>query len=197
MQSLWQSLNLELQIFYGVGILALLILIIQLVLSFFGGDADSMDGGFDAHGDGLGVFSIRGVAGFFTGFGWTGAVLLRSGHSLVVAIIGGLIVGLGFMFVIFFMMRSMMRLQSSGTLDYNNAIGEVATVYVTVPADAKAGGQIEVMVQGRLITAEAIYRGASSIAPGSKVQVVEKVGNSTFIVTPLSAALSNPHSSHL
>jgi len=36
-ESWWQALNLERQIFYGIGILALFSLALQLVLSIFGG----------------------------------------------------------------------------------------------------------------------------------------------------------------
>ena len=89
------------------------------------------------------------------------------------------------MVAIFLLMRSMMRLQSSGTLNYANAVGEIGTVYVTIPADSKAGGQIEVMIQGRLATAEALHQGSSTIIPGTKVRVVETIGRSTFVVVPL------------
>ncbi len=88
---------------------------------------------------------------------------------------------------IFLMMRAMLRLQSSGTLDYNNAVGEVATVYVTVPAFQKAGGQIEVLIQGRLTVAEALHKGGTPLSPGTKVRVVETLGRSTFVVEPLLA----------
>ncbi len=185
---LWRALNPELQIFYGIGIIALVILLLQLLISFFLGDSDSFDLDVDGHGDGMGVFSVRGVTAFFIGFGWTGAIILRSGHSLGLAVLGGAVAGIVFMVAIFFMMRSMMKLQTSGTLNYANAVGEVATVYVTIPADTKAGGQVEVMIQGRLMTAEAIYRGSVAISPGTKVQVIDRVGSSTLVVAPLSSS---------
>jgi membrane protein implicated in regulation of membrane protease activity len=186
MEIWWQALNLELQIFYGIGIIALLALVLQMALVLFGGMDDSGDlGDGGHHEDGLGIFSIRGITAFFLGFGWTGIILLKAGHSLALAIVLGLFVGSVLMLGLFFVMRSMMRLQSSGTLNYANAIGEIATVYVTVPGVQKGGGQVEVMIQGRLAMAEALYRGEISLSPGTKVRVIETIGRSTLVVEPI------------
>lgn len=189
MELWWQGLNLELQIFYGIGVIALIALVIQFLLLGIGGVDEVGDfgdaGGLSDHGSGLGIFSFRGITAFFLGFGWTGAIALKSGLSVAVAIVLGFLVGTVLMIAFFLLMRSMMRLQSSGTLDYRNAVGEVATVYVTVPGSGKGGGQVEVMIQGRLSVAEALHRGESPIVPGTKVRVVEMLGRSTLVVEPL------------
>lgn len=186
MEQWWNALNLELQVFYGIGILALLILVLQFAMLLFGLDHDTDFSADAVHDSGLGIFSVRGITAFFLGFGWTGVIALKAGLPLGAAIALGILVGGVLMLAIFFLMRAMMRLQSSGTLDYANAVGEVATVYVTVPAEGKAGGQIEVMIQGRLSTVEALHHGAERLSPGTKVQVTALVGRSTFVVEPLS-----------
>ena len=89
------------------------------------------------------------------------------------------------MLAIYLMMRSFMRLQSSGTLDYGNAVGQMGTVYLTIPPVQRSGGQIETMIQGRLVTAEALQKGTLPLKPGTKVKVVERIGSSTLIVEPL------------
>ena len=89
------------------------------------------------------------------------------------------------MAAIYVMMRGVMRLQSSGTLDYGNAVGQMGTVYVTIPPVQRSGGQIETMIQGRLVTAEALQKGSQPLKPGTKVKVVERIGSSTLIVEPL------------
>lgn len=186
MELWWGALNLELQIFYGIGLIALLALFLQMALLLFGGVDDATDVGHaGGHESGLGVFSFRGITAFFLGFGWTGVIALKAGLSLGIAISLGLLVGGVLMVAIFLLMRSMMRLQSSGTLDYHNAVGEVGTVYVTVPGEGRAGGQVEVMIQGRLTVAEALQKGATSLSPGTKVRVVETMGRSTLLVEPL------------
>ncbi|HVJ45243.1 MAG TPA: hypothetical protein VM511_02580 [Luteolibacter sp.] len=181
----WNELNLELQIFYAIGIVALLVLMIQLVLSIFGGMDDGYDVGHGDHGSGLSFFSIRGVTAFFVGFGWSGVIALKAGFGVIGAIAVGTGVGVLLMAGIFLLMKSMLRLQSNGTLDFANAIGKVGTVYVTIPADKKAGGQVELLIQGRLTMADALSRGTEPLRPGTKVTIVEKIGHSTLIVEPL------------
>ncbi len=182
----WNSLNLPLQVFYAMGILSLVALLIQMALSVFGGmDQDYSPGEMD-HGSGLSFFSIRGVTAFFTGFGWTGAIVMKAGGGITAAIAAGTLTGGVLMFTIYFLMRSMLRLQSNGALDFNNAIGRTGTVYVTIPPGQRAGGQVELLLQGRLTMAEALQKGDQPLRPGDKVTVVSKIGHSTLIVEPLS-----------
>lgn len=184
--SWWDALNFELQMFYGVAIISLVALFFQIILSVFFG----MDHGADVpdvgdHDSGMGIFSVRGVTAFFTGFGWTGVVLTKQGLSLPVTLAIALVVGGMLMIGIFVMMRSFMRLQSDGNIDYSNAVGQLGTVYVTIPPVQRAGGQVETMIQGRLVTTEALQKGSQPLKPGTKVKVVERIGSSTLIVEPL------------
>ena len=183
MHSWWDALNFELQVFYGIGIISLFSLCIQILLSFFMG----MDDGFGdaSHNSGLSIFSIRGVTAFFLGFGWAGVICTKAGLGLPFTLLIAVAVGGALMAVIFLLMMSFLRMQASGTLDYANAVGQLATVYVTIPPGQRAGGQVETMIQGRLVTAEALQKGSEPIAPGTKVTVTEKIGSSTLIVEPL------------
>ena len=188
MNTWWDSLNFDLQLFYGIGIIALVALLIQVLLMVFTGmDADMDFSGADVgdHDSGLGIFSIRGVTAFFVGFGWGGVICIKNGLGLIPSLAIALAVGGGLMLGIFVMMRSFMRLQDSGTLDYANAVGQVATVYVTIPPNNANGGQVETMIQGRLVTAEALQAGDEPLAPGTKVKVVDRVGATTLVVEKL------------
>lgn len=191
MNNWWDSLNFELQVFYGISIIAMVVLFLQMFMTLVMGmddmDAGGMDGGdFHDHDSGMSIFSIRGVTAFFTGFGWTGVILTKRGFGLPLTVLIALAVGGALMIGIYLMMRSFMRLQSSGTLDYGNAVGQIGTVYLTIPAKQGAGGQVETMIQGRLVTAEALQRGAVPLKPGTKVMVVERMGSSTLVVEPAS-----------
>jgi membrane protein implicated in regulation of membrane protease activity len=184
--SWWDALNFELQMFYAVALISLVALFFQIILSVVFG----MEHGADVpnigdHDSGMGIFSVRGVTAFFTGFGWTGVVLTKQGIALPITLAIALVVGGGLMIAIFLMMRSFMRLQSNGNLDYANAVGQLATVYVTIPPVQRSGGQVETMIQGRLVTAEALQKGSQPLKPGTKVKVVERIGTSTLIVEPL------------
>ena len=187
----WDALSATLKIFYGIAIGAGVVLGLQMITAFlFGGSgAEAGDfsgaGGLDHHEPGVGVLSLRSITAFFTGFGWTAIGFLRMGLTLPVVLLFAGLTGLGMMFLIYYMMKNLMRLSASGTLDYANAVGQPGTVYVTIPPAKGPGGQVETMIQGRLVTAEAMQRGIEPLKPGTKVQVIEKVGNSTLIVEPV------------
>ncbi|CAN5436803.1 hypothetical protein BH18VER2_BH18VER2_06970 [soil metagenome] len=182
----WSSLLLEKQIFYAIGLASISILLIQILLTFVGLDSDH-----DAeltHGDhssGLSFLSVRTITAFFVGFGWTGVILLNHGYSVPVAIAGGMTTGILFLLVTAFLIHNLLRLQSSGNLDYQNAIGVVGSVYTTIPGAERGGGQIELMLQGRLMMAEAYTKAERDLKPGSKARVVELIGASTLLVEPL------------
>lgn len=184
----WNSLLIEKQIFYAIGLLSIAILVLQILLVAIGvghhGDID-----FSGHGDhdsGMGLLTVRTVTAFFVGFGWTGAIMLNHGYSIVPAIVAGAATGMAFLFTTWFLIHNLLRLQSGGgNVDYKNAIGSVGTVYITIPAAEAGGGQIELNIQGRLMMAEAYTKAASSLKPNSKARVVALIGESTLLVEPL------------
>jgi hypothetical protein len=184
----WNSLLIERQIFYAIGLFSLAVLLIQILLTLVGldhhGDAD-----FSGHGDhdsGMGLLTVRTVTAFFVGFGWTGAIMLNHGYSIVAAIAAGTGTGAVFLLTTWFLITNLLRLQSSGgNVDYNNAIGSVGTVYTTIPAAEAGGGQIELMLQGRLMMAEAYTKATWNLKPGSKARVIALIGRSTLLVKPL------------
>lgn len=182
----WDNLNFELQIFYGIAIISLVALFFQIVLSVVFG----MEHGADVpdvadHDSGMGIFSVRGVTAFFTGFGWTGVVCTKQDLGLPISLGIAFAVGSVLMIGILLMMRAFLRLQSDGNIDYRNAVGQLGTVYLTIPPVQRSGGQVETMIQGRLVMAEALQKGSQPLQPGTKVKIVERIGTSTLIVEPL------------
>lgn len=187
----WTNLETPLQVFYGIGVVALGLTILQTLLALLG---MGIDGFFDLfHIDvgapdasGLGLFSSHTISAFFLGFGWGGVLGLEGGLNVVAATLIGTASGLALMFAMFFMLRALLRLQSSGNLEYGSAIGSEATVYVTIPGDNHdGGGQIQVTIQGRLVTASARKRGTGAIAPGEKVRITGLDGPTSFYVEDL------------
>ena len=190
----WDSLAVQYQIFYGVGIIGTVILLIQLIMTLLGAghDGDMADGHVDLdaspdieHATGLQVLSTRTVVAFMTGFGWTGAFALRQGYSMPVALVMAVAVGALLMWLVFMLMRGLYGLRQSGSLDYRNAVGEVGSVYVTVPPGREGEGQIQVPVQGRLCTVNACTNEGDAIPSGRQVRVTGLVPPRTLIVETL------------
>ena len=183
----WNSLLIERQIFYAIGLLSLAVLLLQILLTLVGvGHHDADFSGHGEHDTGMGLLTVRTVTAFFVGFGWTGAIMLNHGYSVGAAIAAGAATGAAFLLSTWFLIRNLLRLQSGGgTIDYNNAIGSVGTVYTTIPAAEAGGGQIELMLQGRLMMAEAYTKATWNLKPNSKAKVIALIGRSTLLVEPL------------
>jgi len=184
----FNQLPLEYQIYYGIGIFALMVVAIQMVMTLVGFDHD---GGFDVdvgdidHGSGIGLFSSQTLGAFFLAFGWVGVAALKGGVSSVFAGTIAFACGIGAMFAMLYILRGMLSLQSQGNLDYTSAIGEEGTVYVTIPgSDEDGGGQIQINIQGRLTTASARKLTPGSLKPGQRVRVTAVNGSSSFVVEP-------------
>ena len=189
----WNSLPFELKFFYGIGTIALTVVVIQTLMTLFGFDTDGIDGGFDVdfgdgypNASGIGLFSSQTLAAFFLAFGWMGVALIKGGASVFVSSIVATVFGFGAMLAMFWLIRKMLQLQSKGNLNYNSAIGEEATVYVTIPGNNEdGGGQIQVMIQGRLTIASARKVDKGMLKPGQRVRVVGTNSQSSFIVETL------------
>ncbi len=194
MSEWWSSLPLELQVFYAIGIVALVFTVIQTSLTLIGLGGDSVDLQVDVpdgvdmdtggHSTGIGLFSTQTIAAFLLGFGWGGVICLKMGLNLIISVIIAFNIGGLLMFLMYFMLVGLLSLQSRGNLDYATAVGRTAEVYVTIPAARSGRGQIQVMISGRLTTAEAETAAGADIKPGHSVRVLERIGNSDFLVEP-------------
>ena len=180
-------------VFMGCAVVGGLVFIIRTLMMFIGGIGDDgdgdggmdgdMDGGMDDISDSdvsFNVLTVQGVTVFIMMFGLVGLCLrLEFKQGAVIAIIGAMAAGLASIWIISKVMRSMARLQSSGTIDMNNAVGQKGTIYLTIPAEGT--GKARVVIQGRLKVVEAAAENKEEIKTGERIVVVDTV-NSTVIV---------------
>lgn len=173
------------------------ILVLRLILMLIGidqGDAPDasidMDnaGAVDAHdgmGGGVNFLSLQSIAGFFTMFGLVGMGLLQVRVIEIWSLVGALAAGLFTAWatgMIFFQMR---RLQSEGTMIITNAVGQVGTVYLSIPE--KGTGVVTVTVQGALRTLDAVSEHGQRIPTGSIVRVVAITAGKILVVAEQNA----------
>lgn len=196
----WNGLGLQLQIFYGIGMVSALALLVQALLLLLGVGAHDGDVGVaatdvhtdigtDTHNDGSGlhVLSVRSVTAFFAGFGWTGVIATGQGLPIAWALLISVAVGAVFMMLVYYLMKMLYSLRDSGTLDYRSTLGKVGTVYVPIPPAQSAPGQIQILLQGSLRTIAAYTRGTQRIASQTRVKVVEVADAQTLLVEPVAA----------
>jgi hypothetical protein len=207
----WNNLEPLAKFFWCVALAGTLLQIFLFAASFIGGDFDGdVDGDldFDIDGDvdgdmdldshhggdapghhdvthGVKILSFRALVAFTVGFGWAGALGLLDGWSVLAATAAAIATGVIFIFIIYVIMRVLVSLQDpGGGLDYKNAINQEGRVYFTVPGSRSGEGQIEIMLQGRLITANAVTEHPDPIPPRAPVIVLAIEGKTLMVVEP-------------
>lgn len=193
----FNSLDPPGMVFASLAIPGTVILILQTILLLFGfGDNDSeADAGVhmdDAHvdghdadaGDGLTLFTVRGIVAFFSVGGWTGLVLNASKLPLALTVILAFLAGLLAMVAVAWIMKAALRLQDSGNLDLENAVGLTGRVYIRIPAGGRDVGKINITVQERYCELEAITDAGRDLTVGETVRVTGVQQGGILVVTP-------------
>jgi hypothetical protein len=165
------------------------ILVLRLVLMLAGidhGDAPDVsvevEPATGAEGAGeVNFLSLQSIAGFFTLFGLVGMGLLQVGVHWGWSLVGGLAAGLFTGWVTTMIFLQMRRLQSEGNLVISNAVGQVGTVYLTIPE--KGSGVVTVTVQGAARSLDAVSEHGQRIPTGSVVRVVGVTAGKILVVT--------------
>ena len=202
MNDWWTHLSGLDQLFYAIAFLFTAILIIQAAMMCIGfdhGGAVDPTNNIDVpHAEtgtdvmGVHILSIRTAVAFFVGFGWGGAAMSSFGVTPPVALIGAFAIGTIFLFGVFYLIKALYSLRSSGTLDYANAIGQTGSVYMAIPPEETGNGQIEVMIQGRLQILPACTKAKARIPTNTKVRVVGVADPQTLLVELANAPAQTP-----
>jgi len=186
LETWWQGMLVAEKVYWIIAIPFTLIFLIMMVMTLIGGDIDSGDMDVDMEVDsdtgiGFQYLSIKNLVGFFTIFGWTGVACLASGKSMVFTVIVSVMAGLLMMTIMSTIVYLMGKLTEQGNLNLKNAIGKIATAYLTIPAERKGMGKIQIKVQG-FRTLDAITDEKEDIKTGAVVEVVDVINNQVLLV---------------
>jgi hypothetical protein len=159
------------------------VLVLQLLLSAVGLDHHDVDG-FDlgAEAEGLNLTSVRALAAGLAFFGVGGLVVRELGLAAWLAVPVGLAAGTGAAAGVAVLMRSLLRLHSDGTVHVEGALGEPATVYLSIPGEHTGMGKVHLSLQGRTVEIPAVSRQA--LPTGARVVVVDVLGPDLVEVAP-------------
>jgi hypothetical protein len=172
------------QLFLLCAIIGGAIILLRLVLTIAG--LDHQDGALDgAHADsdtGFQLLSIQGISSFFTLFGLVGYTLYRQAHlGAVIALVAGIAAGLAAVWLMQRIFISMLKLQSSGSVALDSAVGCEGTVYTTVSG---SGGSVQINFAKRLREFDAVSAGGEVLATGTPIRV-ERLAASKLVVAKL------------
>ena len=130
-------------------------------------DADAHSGGFS-----LRLFSFRGIVAFCAVYGWAALAVSRAGRPWLMAVLVGLVLGVGAMFLVAATMQLFVRLQSDGTVDNANAVGLTGEVYLPIPPSREGEGKVNVVIQEKMTECAAVTDETESIPTGEQVTVI-------------------------
>ena len=181
------------KIFLGCALFGGSLFVIRVALFFVGGVAEAdvdvdvdVDGEMDMdHGGDSDVsfklLTFQGITAFFMMFGLVGlAMRIDSRAREPLAILAAFAAGLLALYVVGKLFGFMRSLQSSGTFDVRDAVGQYGAVYLTIPSGGT--GQVQVTVQDRRRMYDAVAEGGGEIRTGESVKVVEVLGGKTLVV---------------
>ena len=165
-------------------------------------DGDGIPDGIDLDGDGvpdefseapedaedgregasLRLFGFRGIVAFFAVYGWGALAISRAGRPWLVAILVGLILGVGAMLLVAVTMQLFVRLQSDGTVDPGNAVGLPGEVYLSVPPRRGGEGKVNVVIQEKMTECAAVTDENEPISTGEQITVIGVTRDKQLIV---------------
>ena len=162
----YSTLTVLEHVYFWLGIVATVFLIIQIVMLCFtsyGGDVDlDGDGDIDVDMDsGVSIFTVKSLTAFFAVGSWAGLLtcaLIADNLQWVSAIVA-LVSGAAAFALVVLLMRFIYKMQSSGTFQPEKLVGRRATVYVSVPEKRSGRGKITLNAQGKFMELDAMTDG--------------------------------------
>lgn len=188
------TLPSHMQVFWGIALCTSLVFSIQMVLTFIGvgdtdadvdfcGDMDLPDGGTLDVGGAMQLFSIRNLINFLLGLGWGGVCLSSLIPSPLWLTLAAILVGAAFVYAFILIYRQLFRLEKNGAFSIADSVGMVVDVYLTIPANRKGSGKVQVSFYGSVQELSAITTDTEQIHSGAKVKVLEVIDGNTVLVT--------------
>lgn len=193
----WNDLSNLQRVVFVIASSATLLLFLFLILmlfgisddsSFDGADLDDFDFDLDPYNDepfvvvsGLKVLTLRGALTFFSIGGWTTFILdpvIGKAWSIIVGILIGAISAV----LLALAFKWSLKLESSGNLDYKNAIGKTGSVYLRIPKEKKGTGKVIFVLQERFVEVSAVTDEKEDILVNTLVEVVGLEDETTLIV---------------
>jgi membrane protein implicated in regulation of membrane protease activity len=144
------------------------------------------------HADSTHVFSVisfRTLVAAIAFFGVSGKAALSAGYESATSLILAVIIGVAAMYGMYWLMRVIAGLNSSGNERIGNAIGRRATVYVRKPATRSGAGKVQLSMQNRIVEYQAFTDEAEPLQSGESVEVVDVAGNDTVYVRRIAQSI--------
>ena len=193
----WTSLDLFMKILWCIAIASSLIFIIETVLTFIGADVemdmdtdfDVPDGGFEGDPS-MNLYTFRNLVNFLLGMSWTAILLQEQIASKALLMIIAFTVGALLVFAVMMMFKGLSKMQQSGNIDvYKSAIGCNRKVYLTVPAERKGTGKVQININNSVREYDALTDSEDDLKTGTSIKVTEVLDTNTLLVEEINSLI--------
>ncbi len=142
-----------------------------------------VDMNIHVHGDftPLKLFTVQGIVAFFAVSGWVSIAAISGGIPPFLGLPLGVIAGFFAMYGIAKLIQLSKKLVENGTVDFRNAIGENATVYIPIPPNGEGEGKVTLTLQGRFMECEAVSYSREVLKTGTQVRVTDLNGETLVV----------------
>lgn len=124
------------------------------------------------------LLSTQGITAFFMMFGLVGLAFAKANALIIVSLLGATAAGLFSVWVISILFMQMKRLQSDGSINIQNALGQNGSVYLKIPSNGT--GQVQITIQGALKIFDAYSEDKETINTGEKISVTKIIDHNTL-----------------
>lgn len=195
MSEWWNSLDLFMKILWGISIGTSLIFIIETVLTFAGMDSD-IDTDFDIPDGSFGtdvsmnLYTFRNLVNFLLGMSWTAILLKDSIQSKTLLMVISVAAGMLLVAAVMYMFKWLGKMQQSGNIDiFKSAPGCNGKVYLTIPAERKGTGKVQIAINGSVREYDAVTDSDSDIRTGTAIKVTEALDSYTLLVEEINSLI--------
>lgn len=193
------SLEPFLQVLYAVAIISTALFLFKGILLVFGISGTDMpidaDGApddiSDCDADGsVRYFSLVGILSFLSVGSWGAILALTISQSHIIAICAWIVAGTAEMIAVARLVRFLRRLQESGNVRTERAIGKIGEVYLSVPPAEHGEGKVNLVINSGLKEFQAVSLDKTTIPTGTKVRIIDIQNDETLVVQRVSEELA-------
>ena len=134
--------------------------------------------------DALRLFTLRSIIAFMAVGGWMGVAAIGWKVPTPAVFILAFLSGWLALYFVAWSIRAALRLQQSGNIIIDNAIGKQCEVYLPIPKSKGGFGKVNVIVQDRLCEFDAVTVAYRQLKTGEKVTVTGVESEGVLLVMP-------------
>ena len=138
----------------------------------------------------MNLYTFRNLVNFLLGMSWTAILLKEQIASTALLMLIAVVVGILLVAAVMYMFKWLSKMQQSGNIDvYKSAVGCIGKVYLSIPAQRKGAGKVQITINEAVREYDALTDSESELKTGASIKVVEVLDPSTLLVEEMNSLI--------